>query len=253
MAPNTISIKVPYIKTLHKKPYPVISPLRPELSQAGRTVVVIGASAGIGFAIARAFVQASASHVILTGRREAVLAKAVSQLQTEAKPGTAVSGFVSDSSDLQASEKLWSEFSKEGIAVDVLVLNAMATGERKPLLKGDLGATWKAFETNVRGLLDHAQRFDKQGGEKGKVGNYQTPSLQQRIEANGHPVPRQRFDQCHPQPHWREPRQSRLRLDQELGHAVVAGHGRRHGREGHANRQLPSRGRLVRVSSGRGV
>ncbi|KAL2155759.1 hypothetical protein VTH82DRAFT_501 [Thermothelomyces myriococcoides] len=163
MAPTTISLAPPYVKTFHKKPYPAVSPSRPELSQAGRTILIAGASTGIGFAIARAFVQASASHVILTGRREAILADAISRLKEEAKGGTTVSGFVSDVSNPQDSEKLWNDFGAQGIVVDVLVLNAMNMGQVGPLLQAELGATWKAFETNVRGLLDYAQRFSKQG------------------------------------------------------------------------------------------
>ncbi|KAL2142834.1 hypothetical protein VTI28DRAFT_665 [Corynascus sepedonium] len=165
MAPTTITLDSPYVKTLHKKPYPGVSPLRPELSQEGRTVLVVGASTGIGFAIARAFVQASASHVILTGRREKALADAVTKLQTETNDATTISGFVSDVSDLQDSAKLWREFANQGIIIDVLVLNAMNMGQGGLLLQADLGATWKAFETNVRGLLDYAQRFSKQGSE----------------------------------------------------------------------------------------
>ncbi|AEO57309.1 hypothetical protein MYCTH_2303310 [Thermothelomyces thermophilus ATCC 42464] len=163
MAPTTITLAPPYVKTFRKKPYPAVSPSRPELSQSGRTVLVAGASSGIGFAIARAFVHASASHVILTGRREAVLADAVSRLKTEAKDGTTISGFVSDVSDPRDSEKLWSGIGAQGIVVDVLVLNAMNMGQGGPLLQAELGATWKAFETNVRGFLDYAQRFSKQG------------------------------------------------------------------------------------------
>jgi short-subunit dehydrogenase len=169
MAPNSISLDVPYIKATHKKPYPAISPLRPELSQAGRTVVVVGGSAGIGFAIARAFVQASSSHLIITGRRETALASAVSKLQAEAKAGTIVSSVVSDLADLQATERLWDDFAKQGIEVDVLVLNAMTVTEGGPLVQTNLEGTWKSFETNVRGLLDYSQRFSKQGKEEGKV------------------------------------------------------------------------------------
>ncbi|KAK4043875.1 hypothetical protein C8A01DRAFT_43249 [Parachaetomium inaequale] len=189
MAPNMYSLNVPYIKTLHKQPYPALSPTRPEHSQAGRTVLVVGASTGIGFATARAFVQASAFHVILTGRRGAVLADAVSQLRTEAKAGTTITGVVSDMADLQDSEKLWSELAEKGTAVDVLVLSALSTGEGKPLLQADLGPTWKAFETNVRGLLDHAQRFSKQGKQKNKfLVNISTTAIHNVNEVGSHPA-----------------------------------------------------------------
>ncbi|GAB1320961.1 Short-chain dehydrogenase [Madurella fahalii] len=169
MAPSSISVNVPYIKTLHKKPYPAISPLRPELSQTGKTVLIVGGSSGIGFAIAKAFAQASASHVILTGRREAVLSDSVARLQAETRSsGTKISGFVCDLTDPQASENLWKGFRDAAIVVDVLVLNAMSSGEAKPILQARLDSTWKVFETNVRGLLHYAQCFYEQGGNRPK-------------------------------------------------------------------------------------
>ncbi|KAK4238967.1 hypothetical protein C8A03DRAFT_43339 [Achaetomium macrosporum] len=181
MARPSSYVDVPYVKTHHKRPYPAISPLRPELSQAGRTVLILGGSAGIGFAIARAFIHASASHVIITGRREGVLAEAVSQLkQTEGSnnPSTEVSSYVSDMTRLQDTEELWEGFKRVGIVIDVLVLNAFSNGEPKPLLEADLGATWSAFETNVRGLLDHTRRFYKQGeGRQKYLVNVSTISI----------------------------------------------------------------------------
>ncbi|KAK4149661.1 hypothetical protein C8A00DRAFT_46764 [Chaetomidium leptoderma] len=158
-----VSITIPDIKTFHKQPYPGISPSRPELSQAGKTVLVLGGSISIGFAIAKAFVQASASHVIVTGRRQAVLDNAVAQLKSEAKgSATAVTGIVSDMADLEGSEKLWDSFKHDGLVIDVLVLNGVAAGEAKPILEAGLEKIWKVFETNVRALLDHTERFYKQ-------------------------------------------------------------------------------------------
>jgi NAD(P)-dependent dehydrogenase (short-subunit alcohol dehydrogenase family) len=175
MADPNVTLHVPYVQTHHKNPYPAISPRRPELSQAGRTVLILGGSAGIGFAIARAFIQASASHVIITGRRQGVLDEAVSQLKQivgKENASTAVSSYVSDMASLQDTEQLWERLKGSGIVVDVLVLNAFSNGQPKPLLEADLGATWAAFETNVRGLLDHAQRFYKQGEGRQKVSSF---------------------------------------------------------------------------------
>lgn len=179
MPPSSISIHVPYIKTLHKQPYPGISPLRPELNQAGRTGLIVGGSSGIGFAIAKAFVHASASHVIITGRRETALDAAVTQLLAEVRDGagTTVSRFVSDMADPQESEKFWNGLKRDGIVIDVLVLNAMkmapnpvkGAAEEGPILDADLNAIWGAFESNVRGLLDYTQRFHSQGHGRSKV------------------------------------------------------------------------------------
>jgi NAD(P)-dependent dehydrogenase (short-subunit alcohol dehydrogenase family) len=174
----SVPLKVPFIKAIHKQPYAGISPSRPELSQAGKTVLVLGGSISIGLAIAKAFVQASASHVIVTGRRQAVLDNAVAELKAEAKGlGTTITGIASDMADLAASEKLWNHLKHAGVVVDVLVLNGVTAGPAKPLLEVGLDPVWKVFETNVRALLDHAERFHKQEGSSSrpKVGFLTVP------------------------------------------------------------------------------
>ncbi|KAK3380503.1 hypothetical protein B0T24DRAFT_696975 [Lasiosphaeria ovina] len=163
MSPSPL--EATFIKTLHHKPYAAISPLRPELSQAGRTVLVSGGSAGIGFATARAFVQAKAARVIVTGRRPALVAEAAAKLAAEASPATTVSGIATDSSSLADTEALWAQFAADGVVVDVLVLSAAAVGEPTPLLRAPLAGVWAAYETNVRALLDYAQRFAAQAGQ----------------------------------------------------------------------------------------
>ncbi|KAK3339833.1 hypothetical protein B0T25DRAFT_626588 [Lasiosphaeria hispida] len=171
MAPiDTLSIFHPSVPTLHKTPYPAISPLRPELSQAGRTVLIAGGSTGIGFAIARAYVQAKASRVILLGRREDVLKKAAATLASEAadKTATTVDALVCDAADLADSERVWGQFKKDGVLIDVLVLNAATTGAVGPILQTKVGDTWRAFEVNVRMLLDFTQRFYNQEGPRKK-------------------------------------------------------------------------------------
>ncbi|KAK3985283.1 NAD(P)-binding protein [Cladorrhinum sp. PSN332] len=165
MAPlPSISLRNSFIKTLHKKPYPSISPSLPELSQVDRTVIIAGGSSGIGFAIARAFVQARASKLILLGRREAVLRDAVSKLKEEAghTTETVIEGRLCDIGNLGETEKLWNKFKADGISIDVLVMNAAIIGEQAPILEAGFEKTWKAFEVNVRTPLDFAARFYKQ-------------------------------------------------------------------------------------------
>jgi hypothetical protein len=53
-------------KTVHRDVYPAISPSRPELSQAGRVVLVTGGGTGVGHSIARSFVRASATLSLLS-------------------------------------------------------------------------------------------------------------------------------------------------------------------------------------------
>jgi NAD(P)-dependent dehydrogenase (short-subunit alcohol dehydrogenase family) len=106
----------------HREPYAAISPSRPELSQKGKVVLVTGGSAGIGFAIARAFGKASAAKVILTGRRQGALGKAIAILGKES-PQTTFMARLNDASDPASVEDLWKQFDADGLVVDVLVLN----------------------------------------------------------------------------------------------------------------------------------
>lgn len=171
MGLSTFSIKVPSVPTLHKTPYPSISPLRPELSQAGRTVLVAGGSSGIGFAIARGFVRAKASRVILLGRRPDAIQGAADKLNAESadKDATKVTGLVCDIGDLNDTAKLWDRLKAQGISVDVVVLNAAVTGGMAPILQSGLEILWNTFEVNVRTLMDFTERLWKQEGGGKKV------------------------------------------------------------------------------------
>ncbi|KAH8902268.1 NAD(P)-binding protein [Coniochaeta sp. PMI_546] len=167
MGLTTITLKTPLIKTYHKTSYPSISPLRPELSQVGKTVLIAGGSTGIGYAIAQGFVQAKASRVIILGRREDVVKASAAKLAAEATDRkTMVVGLQCDIVDLSDSEKLWDGFKKDGIVIDILVMNAAIVGGASKLMEGGLEKTWRAFEVNVRTLLDFAWRLENQGGDR---------------------------------------------------------------------------------------
>ncbi|KAM0552423.1 hypothetical protein ACHAPJ_007984 [Fusarium lateritium] len=166
---NNLSMAAPrLVPTIHKGSYPSLLPSRPEMSQTGRTILITGGSAGIGLAIARAYAAASASRVILTGRRSETLQDATLEL-TQAFPKVDVIPHVCDVADTKESSKLWSSLSEEGISVDVLVLNAAKFGDQpQPLLEGDLESTWSLYETNVKSLLNFAQQLHKQQRSDGK-------------------------------------------------------------------------------------
>ncbi|KAK2009472.1 NAD(P)-binding protein [Colletotrichum eremochloae] len=139
-------MSIPTLQKYHKESYPYINPSRPEISQLGRTVVVAGASSGIGFAIARAFVDAGSKRVILLGRRQNAVEDAASKLNTSGS--NVAQGRVADMADGDSINKLWSDLQAEGIYVDVLVLNAAAIGKSVPVLEGGSESTWADYETN---------------------------------------------------------------------------------------------------------
>ncbi|TGJ79123.1 hypothetical protein E0Z10_g9649 [Xylaria hypoxylon] len=153
--------------TVHKNSYAAIDPLRPELSQAGRTVVITGGNSGVGYGVAQAFIRASAARVIILGRRVEVLATAAQNLTVEAGAGYKgeVLGLPCDISDVAAVNTLWEKLRADGIFVDVLVLNVAAFAPSKPLLEVGTDAIWKIYGANVRAQLQMTERFYKQEGK----------------------------------------------------------------------------------------
>ncbi|QYT04426.1 Short chain dehydrogenase/reductase [Trichoderma simmonsii] len=133
----------------HKTSYPAISPSRPALSQAGRTVLITGGSGGIGYGIALAFATAGADRVIIVGRDEAKQQAAAASLAAEAGPGshTKFEGRAASPGSPENIDSLWDALASEGVLVDVLVLNAAVTGsslERSLWARG-WESTWEQF------------------------------------------------------------------------------------------------------------
>lgn len=168
---ETLTIGFSFTETMHRSAYPEISPSRPELSQAGKTVLITGGHTGIGFAIARAFAQANAGRIVIVGRRADRVTSAASRLEAQF-PKVQTLGRVCDVSDLASVETLWDELAKEDIFVDVVVMNAakLSTGT---ILDVGRDAVWSEYILHVRTNLDFAERVYKQPNAKGrrKVGS----------------------------------------------------------------------------------
>jgi NAD(P)-dependent dehydrogenase (short-subunit alcohol dehydrogenase family) len=159
-------------KTVHRDVYPAISPSRPELSQAGRTILITGGGTGVGHSIARSFVRASADTVIIVGRRVDVLEDAVSKLEQESKAAgtnTKIIGRNFDVSNLAEIEAFWKDLAAQGITVDVYVANAAKFTVPKPILELGADEVWSQIEVNAKSPLYFVEKFYAQAGEKQKV------------------------------------------------------------------------------------
>lgn len=134
-----------------------------------------GAGTGIGLAIAKAFAQAGALRIIITGRRSGVLEDAQKKIEADAQQfGTNTEVLVrpSDVSDRKAVAALWEDLENRAIEVDVLVLNAakmISDGGLGPLSNSTVDDIWNSYETNVLGPLSMAAWFDKQNLGRYKV------------------------------------------------------------------------------------
>lgn len=160
-------------KTFHSGPYEAISPLRPELSQAGKTVAITGGSMGIGFAIAQGFVAAGAAKIIILARRADAVEAAVASLTKEAHGTTTtqIIGHPCDVGDAASVAEFWGRLASEGTVIDVLVLNAAAIAPQHSVLELGTARIWEDYNVNVRGQLDMTERFYKQSGKKEDDGN----------------------------------------------------------------------------------
>lgn len=138
--------------------YATISPSNPANTQTGRTVLIIGASEGVGLDIAKAFCEANAKAVIISSRSKAKLAVATASLK-QIVPSCDISSIVSDAADIGQIESLWQQLAEAGTLIDVLVLNAAASDNINEL---DPLEVARFFQANVITKLHILHRFQNQ-------------------------------------------------------------------------------------------
>ncbi|KAM7214557.1 hypothetical protein V8F06_010039 [Rhypophila decipiens] len=137
--------------TWHNDTYDAVSPTRPELSVAGKTVVVIGAGSGIGRETARAFATARAAHVALLGRTEASLVKTASLLPASTKTSIHVA-------DVTKVETLKAAAATIG-PWHVLVLSSGYCPKPDPITGLDTEEWQKGYQVNILGTALTASAF----------------------------------------------------------------------------------------------
>jgi serine 3-dehydrogenase len=116
----------------------------------GRTILLSGATSGIGRASARAL-AALGAHLILVARRAERLQLLAQELQES--HGTTVRIRALDVRDRRAVEEFAEELEREGASVDILINNAgLARGLHK-LHEGRVEDWEEMIDTNVKGLL----------------------------------------------------------------------------------------------------
>jgi len=126
----------------------------PGLDLTDRTAVVIGATSGIGKAIALALADAGAD-VVPTGRRAKLTKEAAREIKARGRRSLAMAADVSDPDSLQAlADATLEEFGK----VDILV-NAAGRTVRRPTLEVS-DAEWnEIMDTNLTGMLRACRVF----------------------------------------------------------------------------------------------
>jgi NAD(P)-dependent dehydrogenase (short-subunit alcohol dehydrogenase family) len=128
----------------------------PGLDLTNRTAVVIGATSGIGKAIAVGLADAGAD-VIPTGRRSKLVAEAARDIEARGRRSLAIAADVADANSIQAlADKVIEIFGK----VDILVNAAGRTARRPTLDVTD--AEWnEIMDTNLTGMLRACRVFGR--------------------------------------------------------------------------------------------
>lgn len=158
-----------YTKAFHHDTYPAISPSRPELSAAGKTIVISGGGRGLGTGIVEAFAQAGAAQIIVMGRSLDTLRAIASSIEA-AHPSTKIAAVAADVSSDGDMARAFAEIRRLSPAgVDVLVANAgylpTVTPVPAALVEDEDGGAaataewWRGFEVNVKGLYLQARHF----------------------------------------------------------------------------------------------
>ena len=115
----------------------------------GKTILITGATSGIGLACARKFAE-NGDRLILTGRNEQRLAEIKKELTEK---GTEVLTLAFDVRDREKAEKYIAELPAEWQTIDVLVNNAGLALGLEPEYEGNLDDWETMIDTNIKGLL----------------------------------------------------------------------------------------------------
>jgi len=126
----------------------------PGLDLSGRTAVVVGATSGIGLAIARGLAQAGAD-VVATGRRQKLVDAAASSIEALGRRTLRVASDVTSTESIHA---LRDACTKTFGRVDILV-NAAGITTRAPSLEMPESRWTEIMETNFTGTLRACRSF----------------------------------------------------------------------------------------------
>lgn len=121
-------------------------------SLEGRSAVITGASQGLGFAIAEAYVRAGCS-VMICARSEKALANARRQLLALARPGQKILSATADVSEPADARKLAEAALSHFGDLQILVNNAGVYGPMGPIEEVDWQAWTEAVRINLMGSV----------------------------------------------------------------------------------------------------
>ncbi|KAL7905386.1 putative oxidoreductase ucpA [Trichoderma velutinum] len=156
-----------FTATYHRDVYDAIDPESPRLSQAGKVIVITGASSGIGKeAMALSFAKAGAKALYLISRSQDGLDK-TRELVLSINSNVKVFTKALSITDEDVVQELFLQISSEYGKADVLI-NCAGIGSGGALLTASVADIWRDFEVNVKGTIIMSQYFAKALGKTDK-------------------------------------------------------------------------------------
>lgn len=156
---------VPEVKT-----YPKVSTLAPSELLKGRVALITGGTSGIGFEIAKAFVEAGAT-VLITGRTKVRIKKACTSIDEAVSNKGRIYGMEMDNKNVSLFQSKFQEALNvlNGLKIDILVNNA---GQRGGYISNATESEYDdIMDTNAKGTFFLTQLVAKYMINEGIKGN----------------------------------------------------------------------------------
>lgn len=154
-----------FTKKAYRDVYPAVDPSIPSISQAGKVIIITGASRGLGqLGFALSFARANAAALVLLGRSSEGLAQ-TERLVHETNPSTKVLSIPVDITDETGVNKAFQAAVDKFGVPHVLVNNAGALVKLDSIVNTDVESWWKTQETNVKGTFIATKAFLKYTGD----------------------------------------------------------------------------------------
>ena len=126
---------------------------KPSAPIENANVIITGSTRGIGYGMAREFLKRGNS-VVVTGRGQESVDKAVNQLKQDAAGGAKVVGVACDVSDMRQVQILWDKAKDYAGDIDIWINNAGLNNSRMPITKLPFWEIKNVPYTNLLGMFN---------------------------------------------------------------------------------------------------
>ncbi|KAK3298760.1 uncharacterized protein B0H64DRAFT_422497 [Chaetomium fimeti] len=148
-----------FTKNVYQDVYPSIDPSKPELSLAGKVVIITGASRGIGArGIAPAFAKAGPKAIVLVATNAEKLATVEGELKA-INPKVQLLSVAANIADVASVDNLFAQVKATFGHADVLVNNAGVSVAAGNFHEQDIDVWWSNHEVNAKGAFLLARGF----------------------------------------------------------------------------------------------